>query len=266
MSIAHACHVLLALPLGLNLAILLDADFPEAGTGTAPQNLNSPSGVTTKENPKDGLTYVLIPPGKFQMGCSSGDNECRGDEKPAHEVTITRGFWIAQTPVTQAAFQKVIGKNPSHFRGDRLPVENVKWVEAADYCRTMGMRLPTEAEWEYAARAGSTASRYGNLDDIAWYAANSGNQTHEVGQKQPNAWMLYDMLGNVWEWTQDWLGFYGSEPVQNPQGYPSGQYKMVRGGSRHGSKDMRVSFRNSSYPPERGEKFIGFRCVGETLP
>jgi formylglycine-generating enzyme required for sulfatase activity len=110
------------------------------------------------------------------------------------------GFWVGQTPVTQAAYEKLVGTNPSYFKGSNLPVENVSWTEAESYCKAAGMRLPTEAQWEYAARAGTTGSRYGNLDEIASYGGNSGKQTHPVGTKAPNAWKLYDMLGNVWQW------------------------------------------------------------------
>lgn len=119
----------------------------------------------TRENPNDGLKYVYIPAGKLTMGCAPGDTECDNDEKPPHEVTITKAFWLGQTPVTQEAYQRVIGTNLSYFKGPRLPVETVNWYEARSYCEVVGMRLPTEAEWEYAARAGSTAARYGNLDE-----------------------------------------------------------------------------------------------------
>lgn len=220
----------------------------------------------TKVNPKDGLTYLWIPPGTFQMGCSPGDNECSGDEKPVHTVTIRKGFWMGQTEVTQVAYQRVMKENPSHFHGDRLPVEEVMWAEADNYCTAVGMSLPTEAQWEYAARAGSTASRYAGLDAIAWHSSNSGSQTHEVAQKQPNAWKLYDMLGNVSEWTGDWLGdnYYHQSPSQDPRGPATGEFGVLRGGSWQGSAGWaRVSSRAGGEPEYRGDGIVGFRCAGK---
>jgi formylglycine-generating enzyme required for sulfatase activity len=204
---------------------------------------------TQKTNEKDGLRYVWIPPGSFTMGCSTGDNECL-DNEPRRNVTISQGFWMGQTEVTQAAYQRVTGKNPSKFKGPNRPVEQVSWNEAKAYCEATGMRLPKEAEWEYAARAGSTEARYGNLNDIAWYDKNSGKKTHDVAQKQKNAWGLYDMLGNVWEWTDDW---YDSEQ----------KYKTLRGGSwNYNSRNSRVSNRGWSVPTGRDDG-LGFRCIGE---
>jgi formylglycine-generating enzyme required for sulfatase activity len=228
-----------------------------------------PKAGATRVNPKDGLTYVWIPPGKFTMGCSPGDSECDGDEKPAHQVTITKGFWIGQTEVTQAAYERVIGSNPSLFKGPSLPVAQIIWDEAQSYCRAVGMRLPTEAEWEYAARGGSTASRYGALDSVAWYNHNSGTlaaegKTPEVAQKQANGFGLYDTLGNVWEWVADWYdaSYYGSSPSRDPHGSTRGQYRGLRGGSRIGSpRDVRVSNRFRQVPGLR-DLYIGVRCVG----
>jgi formylglycine-generating enzyme required for sulfatase activity len=195
---------------------------------------------STKVNPKDGLTYVWIPAGTFQMGCSPGDGECGSDEKPAHTVTITRGFWMGQTEVTQAAYQRVMHANPSHFHGEQLPVEDVSSDEADAYCRAVGMRLPTEAEWEYAARAGSTASRYGDTEE-------------------PNAWKLYDMLGQVSEWTNDRYdkNYYSQSPSQDPRGPSSGGQRAIRGGYGRVSSRVRLHFGN------RGTRYLGFRCAGE---
>src|SRR5437899_167917 len=126
-----------------------------------------------------------------------------------------------------------MGNNPSHFHGEQLPVETVTWNQAKRYCEAVGGRLPTEAEWEYAARAGNEASRYGNLNEIAWYDNNSDHKTHDVGQKQANRWGLYDMLGNVWEWVGDWYDekYYAKSPSVDPTGPTSGKYRVVRGGS-----------------------------------
>jgi formylglycine-generating enzyme required for sulfatase activity len=216
-----------------------------------------------KVNPKDGLTYVWIPPGRFMMGCSLGDQECDDNERPAHEVTITKGFWLGQTPVTQQAYQRVTGQNHSHFRGADLPVETVDWNQAQAYCVAIGWRLPTEAEWEYAARAGSGIARYGNLDEIAWYAGNSGGTTHKVAQKLANAFGPYDMLGNVFEWVADWYGNYQPGAQSDPSGVASGQDRVLRGGSwANGSRFLRVSFRFSS-GPGASYSSVGFRCAGE---
>ncbi|MGA3210333.1 MAG: formylglycine-generating enzyme family protein [Terriglobales bacterium] len=224
----------------------------------------TPAGAS-KVNPKDNLTYVWIPSGKFQMGCSPGDSKCGEDEKPRHEVTITKGFWMGQTAVTQEAYQHVTEINPSHFHGDQLPVENVTWDDAVAYCTAVGMKLPTEAEWEYAARAGSTALRYRDVDAIAWHEGNSGNQTHAVGLKQPNAWKLYDMLGNVWQWTADWYdpGYYAHSESQDPEGPTGGKYRTLRGGSWGiSSRLCRASLRFGVAPDSRDSSY-GFRCVGQ---
>ncbi len=171
-----------------------------------------------KLHPKDGQPYVWIP--------------------PSADGTIREGFWIGQTPVTQEAFQQVMGTNPSHFKGPKRPVEQVTWDEALEYATKIGMRLPTEVEWEYAARAGSLDDRYGELDDIAWYDTNSGGETHDVGKKKANSWGLYDMLGNVWEWSAD--------------SYPGKKWRVLRGGSwNHGPEIVLVSYRGGDGPGDR---------------
>ncbi len=236
----------------------------------------------------DGLGYVWIPPGRFMMGASPGDTECRTNEKPAHEVEITRGFWLSETPVTQAAWRKVMGSSPSHFKGDDLPVEQVSWEEAAEYCRKINGRLPTEAEWEYAARAGTTGARYGELDEIAWFGDNSGrkrlesaklwdadsskywgrlqengNATKPMRGKQPNAFGLYDTLGNVWEWVADWYGPYEAGSVRDPKGPGSGKYRGARGGGWDVVPlVVRASVRIDLEPSGRNIYF-GFRSAGE---
>jgi formylglycine-generating enzyme required for sulfatase activity len=239
------------------------ASAAEAPAGIRPLAGTSTPASETRENPNDGLTYVWIPPGKFTMGCSPGDATCGDDEKPAHEVTITQGFWLGQTPVTQQAYQRVMGRNPSHFKGPRLPVESVTWDEARAYCKAVGMRLPTEAEWEYAARAGATAAHYGNPAEIAWYSFNSGSKTHEVGQKQLNGFGLYDMLGNVWEWVADWYVGYQKAAAADPTGPSRGQSRVLRGGS-WGDLAMIAcaSYRGRGVPSDRNSRF-GFRCAGE---
>ncbi|MDP8254818.1 MAG: formylglycine-generating enzyme family protein, partial [Candidatus Alcyoniella australis] len=176
---------------------------------------------------------VLIPGGTFQMGCSPGDSECDGDEKPRHQVTVST-FYMDVYEVTQADYQRAMGNNPSKFSGcSNCPVEKVSWNDAKTYCERVGKRLPTEAEWECAARGGTTGVRYGSVDSVGWYFDNSDFKTHPVGQKQANAYGLYDMLGNAWEWTADWYGekYYSSSPSRDPKGPSSGSYRVLRGGA-----------------------------------
>jgi formylglycine-generating enzyme required for sulfatase activity len=193
------------------------------------------------------------------MGCSPGDTQCFNSEKPAHQVTLTKGFWIGQTEVTQEAYQRVIAGNPSPKRGARLPVERVSWNEAQAYCRAIGMRLPAEAEWEYAARAGDRSARYGWIDSLAWY----NTDPHEVGQKSANRFGLFDMLGNVWEWVSDWYGAYISDATSDPRGPASGQLRVMRGGgSTSAPSEVRPSTR-LPFAPDDGAYNVGFRCAGD---
>lgn len=217
---------------------------------------------TTKRNPKDGLEYVWIPPGQFQMGCSPGDKECYNQEKPAHPVTITRGFWMGRTEVTEAAYNRSVGYSVG---SGQMPMVNVSWGEAKTYCEWAGLRLPTEAEWEYAARAGTTEARYGAVDSVAWHSGNSGGKLHPVAGRRPNAWGLYDMLGNAWEWVQDWHegGYDEGSPSADPPGPRSGTDRSVRGASWSSSPgSVRVSVRYGNGPAGR-DFSLGFRCSGE---
>lgn len=222
---------------------------------------SAPKKGDTKVNPKDGLKYVWIPPGNFTYGCSPGDKQCYKDEFPLRKLTLTKGFWLGQTEVTQRAYSSVIHYNPSAFEGDDLPVDLVDWYDADDYCEAIGGRLPTDAEWEYAARAGTTTTRYGNLDEIAWYYGNSQLSTHPVGQKKPNAFGLYDMLGNVVEWTDTWYTVQHNQENVDPKGPKTAEYKTLRGGGWFDEPRLvRASYR-SRIGPEETDYNIGFRCV-----
>ncbi len=226
----------------------------------APAKPAEPAPGTVRVNPSDGQPYVWIPPGEFQMGCSPGDQECDVEEKPPRKVRLTRGFWLGQTEVTVGAYKRYAAKmgvplpEQPVFLGPRLnpdwsdleqPMVKITWQQAKSYCESWAKgRLPTEAEWEYAARAGSTAARYGELDAIAWYVDNSGLGARRVKQRQPNAWGLYDMLGNVWEWTAD-------------------QYGVVRGGSwLSNPRYLRVSDRDWDETGGR-DTGTGVRCAWE---
>jgi formylglycine-generating enzyme required for sulfatase activity len=241
--------------------------FWAAAAGTA-----APTAGESKVNPADGQRYVWIPPGTFRMGCSPGDSECIADEKPAHTVTISKGFWMGQTEVTVGAYKRFVSRGGGVMRdgntSDEHPVVYVFWNDAVAYCRWAGGRLPTEAEWEYAARAGTTGARYGDVDAVAWHRGNSGERVHAVGQKAPNAFRLYDMLGSVLEWVADWYGkeYYGASEPRDPQGPPRGDHRVLRGGYwSGGAEGSRVSYRSGSVP---GLRYAvgGFRCVREVIP
>ncbi len=223
-------------------------------------------------NPQDGLRYVWIAPGSFPMGCSPGDADCAPPEKPAHPVTLTSAYWIGQTEVTVGAYKHYVQvakaempqapKIDKGWKNSRLPMVNATWQEASQYCTWAGGRLPTEAEWEYAARGGNPQARYGNLNDIAWSKDNA-HQTQPVAGKAPNHYGLYDMLGNVWEWVNDWFDAdaYSGAAVQDPTGPSSGAEKVLRGGSWIvDTKLLRASDRYSIKPDARSDYF-GFRCV-----
>ena len=189
-----------------------------------------------------GIEFVQIQAGEFMMGCSVGDIDCNADERPIHHVQLTKPYQIGKYELTQAQWQSVMGSNPSTIKGDDHPVETVSKDEVHEFLNRLNARkdgfhyrLPTEAEWEYAARAGSTAPYVGKLDDIAWYGDNSEDETHPVGKKKPNAWGLYDMEGNVREWVEDMYSatYYKTSPAVDPTG-PQGGGGRGGGGRRDG--------------------------------
>jgi len=215
-----------------------------------------------------------VPPGHFVMGSPKEEDGRWDDEGPMHRVTLTKGYWLGETSVTQALWTAVIGDNPSHFKGPMRPVENVSWKDCAHFLDALdagvvgaGLRLPTEAEWEYACRSGTVgaagrgASDAATLDRIAWYEPNSGGQTHDVGSKEPNPIGLHDMLGNVWEWCSDWMGPYASDAMVNPSGAADGSYRVLRGGAWDDrARYVRAACRIAFDPGIRDAR-LGFRLA-----
>jgi len=220
-----------------------------------------------------GMRFIAVQPGSFIMGSPKGEGG--PDEYPHHRVGITRSFLIGVTEVTQAQWRAVMATNPSIFEGSDLPVDSVSWNEVQEFIRRLNAkegtgkyRLPTEAEWEYACRAGGRGKwTFGNdedrLKDYAWYEANAGGQTHPVGGKKPNAWGLCDVHGNVWEWCQDWYqhDYYKESPSRDPQGSQKGLKRMIRGGSRNStSSTSRCAFRDC-ISPGGSNGYVGFRLA-----
>jgi len=221
------------------------------------------------------MEFKVLPAGTFSMG-SPAEEQGRDDDEVLHSVELS-AFAMMTTEVTQAQWKAVMGENPSEFKGADRPVEQVSWEDVQAFIQKLnkrdpgkGYRLPTEAEWEYACRAGSTGrwcfgEDESRLTDYAWYEANAGGTTHPVGQKQANAWGLYDMHGNVWEWCQDWDGDYPSGSVTNPTGASSGSSRVYRGGGwNYAAGGCRSAIR-SSYDPSYRHFNLGFR-LARTLP
>ena len=218
------------------------------------------------------IPMVYVAGGTFTMGASDNDSEAYSNEKPAHRVTVS-SFYIGKYEVTQAQWKAVMGSNPSRFNGDNLPVEQVDWDDVQEFIRKLNAqtgktyRLPTEAEWEFAARGGNSSRGYkysgsNDLNSVAWYHDNSGEKTHPVGTKQPNELGIYDMAGNVWEWCSDWYdsSYYSSAAQTNPKGPTSGSSRVLRGGSWDFSAwDCRVSYR--AWYPDYWTPDYGIRLV-----
>ena len=208
------------------------------------------------------IEMLLVPRGTFTMGCSPGDADCLGDENPAHQVTVTDAFYMGRTEVTQDQWTATMGSNPSGFGGQpNNPVDQVSWNMIQGFNSATGLRLPTEAEWEFACRAGTTTARYGSVNDIAWYNGNAGGTTHAVAGKLPNALGLYDTLGNVWEWCQDWYGPYASGSETNPTGPGKGSDRLLRGGCWYGDSNHCRGSQRFTFTPSSAFDNFGFRAV-----
>jgi len=233
------------------------------------------------------MEFAWIQPGSFMMGSPDGEagHRHRQRERPVHRVNITKGFWMSKYEVAQKQYEQVTGKNPSRFSGDENPVERVSWHDAKGFCKVLtekldktvrlplrmrrkikSVRLPTEAEWEYACRAGTSTRFYTgdsetDLSMAGYWGKNSGGKTHPAGQKKPNAWGLYDMHGNVWEWCQDWYdeSYYRKSPATDPEGPDSGSDRVIRGGCWGLSAgEARAAYRLLDAPGDKRDR-IGFR-------
>lgn len=228
------------------------------------------------------MEFVSMPADRFMMGAAPGEDGAYADESPQHLVIFTKDFWMGKYEVTQAQWQRVMENNPAGFpdAGPSAPVESVSWDDCAVFFEKLnalmasktngpkmtGFRFPTEAEWEYACRAGTT-TRFsgggtdGDVTEYAWCSVNSESTTHPVGQRRPNAWGLYDMQGNVWEWCSDWYGAYAENTVTNPTGESAGASRVLRGGSWAGyplsTRSARRFFSVSSMTTNE----FGLRCV-----
>lgn len=212
-----------------------------------------------------GIELLLVPPGKFMMGMSPGDREADANETPPHEVTITKPFYLGRYEVTLGERASVMGKDPSHREDVEQvgsdPVSSSSWNSCSDYCRKTGLRLPTEAEWEYACRAGVPKPRYGKLEDIAVFIGSRPIGIQPVGKKVANALGFHDMLGNAREWCQDWAETYPDAPVTDPEGRATGTHRVIRGGASHmDANDCRASSRLFGTPDDDGPH-SGFRVA-----
>ncbi|MDO4568861.1 MAG: SUMF1/EgtB/PvdO family nonheme iron enzyme [Planctomycetia bacterium] len=220
-----------------------------------------------------GVEYAFrwCPAGEFMMGEPGYFGNLWGliGDVKLHRVALSQGFWMLETQVTQRMWESVMGNNPSEFKGANLPVECVSWNDCVNFCENISelsglkIQLPTEAQWEYACRAGTTGGYAGKLGSMGWYDSNSGSRTHEVKTKRPNAWGLYDMHGNVWEWCSDWYGadYYDRSPTSDPKGPPSGSSRVNRGGSWGSNAEDCRSANRGSIAPTDSYYNVGFRLL-----
>jgi len=231
-------------------------------------------------NPETPIYFKYIPAGTFSMGSNTEDGLAEKDEIPAHKVTLSKGFYMGVFEVTQAQWKAITGENPAIFRvfedSPNRPVEYVTWNQVDKYIEKLNelnlgkFRLPTEAEWEYACRAGTQSPYYWGSEmavngssEYAWANSRSHSSTNPVGMKKPNAWGLYDMSGNVWEWCSDWYGPYSAEPKIDPTGPKKGKLKVFRGGSWFDFYESHRSANRHKHAPNEPYSAIGLRLVWE---
>ena len=250
-----------------------DCGKPINGTSDASTS-DSESGADTLEFTVGDVSFKMIrvEHGEFMMGATDEQENPSDDEKPAHRVTLTDDYYIGETQVTQALWEAVMGNNPSYFKYDNLPVENVSWDDCHEFTEKLNrmtgkrFRLPTEAEWEFAARGGNKSnhtqySGSNELNDVAWHGNKNGATTYPIRTKKPNELGIYDMSGNVWEWCQDWYGEYNESSQPNPAGPSNGFKRIDRGGSCFSIDwHCRLSFRRNCSPAYRSNE-QGVRIV-----
>jgi formylglycine-generating enzyme required for sulfatase activity len=243
-----------------------------AGTANS-ETENRPKELTVDVGGGVKLEMVLIPAGEFMMGTPNSDQDTLADEQPQHRVRITKPFYLGKYLVTQEQWQAVMGSNRSYFKGPKNPVESVSWENCQVFLKRLRdqvgggeFQLPTEAQWEYTCRAGSTTKYYfgdkqSELGEYAWYRQNSHGNTHPVGEKKPNAWGLYDMYGNVWEWCADRYsdGYYAHSPTDDPTGPSEGTGRAIRGASWDAPASRPRSARRAVFGPNRWDYVLGLR-------
>lgn len=268
-----SCNIYVTVLVLVGAGALLFGIFSCAGNTNS--NVGSSSTVILSSISSNMIT---VTGGTFTMGCiREQGSDCDSVEEPAHQVTVGN-FKLGTYEVTQEQYREVMGTNPSYFYGcDNCPVEQVSWNDIQEFIRKLNnktgknFRLPTEAEWEYAARGGNQSRGYkysgsDEISNIAWYADNSERKTHTIGVKQANELGIYDMSGNVWEWCADWYGTYGSNSQTNPTGAHSGEFRVVRGGSWVDDADGCRVFNRYCVAPDFIDSYDGFRLAQDLQP
>jgi formylglycine-generating enzyme required for sulfatase activity len=265
-------EIIIVLLIGFTFPLEADDSNPVPNaTSGARTAENAPSGGSDEIVNSIGMPLKLIHPGTFIMGSSETEKSAGNMETPVHEVTLTEPFYLGEYEVTQEQWTAVMGDNPSKFTGQKHPVERVTWEDAQAFLKKLSekehttYRLPTEAEWEYACRAGvQTAYYWGETwkDEYGWCAYDGDGATHDIGQKQPNAWGLYDMSGNVWEWCQDrYDAHLSGQKTTNPHGPDSGSNRVVRGGSWNNYPLYCISSYRNAFAPSSRFDFLGIRVA-----